>query len=251
MAGTDRALRLERMGQVPLLPFEFTLAALRFGHSMIGPSYHLNEVLKEALRAPIRMFQDTGPDWERRDRTAGDSLEGQRVLPTDWSLQWDLFLDVGAGATQWSQRINQQITAPLRSLPLQRASRRERSLPFRTLWRGYEQGLPSGQSLARELGVATVALEDDDDPVWLYVLKEADLVGDKGQRLGPLGSTLVGEVMIELLRHDQNSYVNGQRNWKPTLQFDDYRRGFDLAEFLKHAKVPISIEQWREDRLLK
>jgi hypothetical protein len=248
LASTNRALWLDRLGPAPLLPFEFTLAALRFGHSMIGPSYHLNDELQGRIGVPIQMFQDSGPDWAQRDMTAVNSLEGQRVLPGDWSLQWDRFLDVGDGATQWAQRINPQLAAPLRSLPLQGASRRERSLPFRTLWRGYEQGLPSGQSLAEEFELSTAALEKDDDPLWLYVLREAAEVGDKGLHLGPLGSTLVGEVMIGLLRRDEYSYLNS--SWRPTLEIDYPSRGFDLAEFLKHAGVPISAEQWRDDRRL-
>jgi hypothetical protein len=43
-----------------------------------------------------------------------------------------------------------------------------------------------------ELAVYGVGLEQS-TPLWYYVLKEAD-VGEDGQRLGPVGGRIVGEV---------------------------------------------------------
>ena len=44
-------------------------------------------------------------------------------------------------------------------------------------------------------------------PLWYYILKEAELIGD-GLQLGPVGGRIVGEVFIGLLQLDPNSYLS-------------------------------------------
>lgn len=230
----------------PLLPYEFTLAAFRFGHSMVGETYHLNDELQKALSRPFRMFADTKADFRSRDRDAADTLEGERALPKAWTVQWDRFLELASGETQWSGKIDLALASSLQRLPLRGVSEPERSLPFRTLLHGYEQNLPSGQSLARELGVKIPpALAKASDPLWIYVLREA-AIARGGLRLGPLGSTLVGEVLIGILRHDENSFVNRDPDWIPTLEArSGSQTSFDLADFLMHADVPVTAVEWR------
>jgi hypothetical protein len=66
---------------------------------------------------------------------------------------------------------------------------------------------------------------DDSTPLWFYVLREARVLGDGGQHLGPVGGRIVGEV--------------SQRGWKPTLP----QRGgrvtgdFKMVDFLTFAGV--------------
>jgi hypothetical protein len=40
---------------------------------------------------------------------------------------------------------------------------------------------------------------------------------ENGERLGPVGSRIVGEVFIGLLRADRSSYLASERHWRPTL----------------------------------
>ena len=239
--------RRARLKPTPLLPYEFTLAAYRFGHSMIGPAYHLNYSLQHRLGdTPIRLCDDMAADWPTRDRAAADSLEGERALPADWTVQWDRFLDLESGLTQWSRRIDPVLAHPLRRLPVQTTDERQRSLAFQTLMRGYDQGLPSGQALARHLGLEPPAGLDGSDPLWLYVLKEAAAV-EAGRRLGPLGATLVAEVLIGLLRADRGSILH-QPGWRPELAPRSGRTGFDLADFLIHSGAPITARDWDRRR---
>ena len=64
-------------------------------------------------------------------------------------------------------------------------------------------------------------------PLWFYVLREADRLGN-GTRLGPLGGLIVGGVIVGLMQRDPNAYLNAAPGWKPTLgagpgRFDDGR----------------------------
>ena len=54
-------------------------------------------------------------------------------------------------------------------------------------------------------------------PLWYYVLKEAEVL-EKGYRLGPVGSHIVGDVIVAALAADPASYINvAGPNWTPTL----------------------------------
>src|SRR6185369_3675423 len=54
-------------------------------------------------------------------------------------------------------------------------------------------------------------------PLWYYILKEAQVRGN-GERLGPVGTTIVSEVFVGLVEGDRQSFlsVNG-RHWRPDL----------------------------------
>ena len=87
-------------------------------------------------------------------------------------------------------------------------------------------GIPSGQAIARTMGVPVLtpiqldALTpfgmEKSTPLWFYTLKEAELMED-GLRLGPVGGRIVGEVFIGLLKADDTSYLAAQPNWTPVL----------------------------------
>jgi len=100
------------------------------------------------------------------------------------------------------------------------------SLASRNLMRHVNFGIPSGQAIARRMGVPALtpvqldALKPFDmersTPLWLYILKEAELM-EQGLRLGPVGGRIVGEVFIGLLRADESSYLATRPNWTPVL----------------------------------
>ena len=59
---------------------------------------------------------------------------------------------------------------------------------------------------------------------------------EKGLRLGPVGSRIVGEVFIGLLKADETSYLSAQPRWKPVLPAA--RRGdFRITDLLTFAGV--------------
>jgi hypothetical protein len=107
-------------------------------------------------------------------------------------------------------------------------------LARRNLRRGFLFSIPTGQSIAKEMKVRVLserelkknasaavaaALEANDKlllnhtPLWFYVLKEAE-VRANGNTLGEVGSRIVAETIIGLLRKDPDSYLN--HNWDPS-----------------------------------
>ena len=127
----------------------------------------------------------------------------------------------------------------------------ELPLPVRTLWRGARVGLPSGQDVARALAItpldsdqeiATGSHRDvlieygfhEDTPLWYYILKEAEILG-KGRRLGPIGSRIVANVVVDALRADPNSYVSISPDWKPMLDGEAAGTIRKLLLFINHG----------------
>src|SRR6185369_10365859 len=112
----------------------------------------------------------------------------------------------------------------------------EARLPVRNLLRGYMLRLPVGQAVATALelpvmspaALQEVARDVSDEqlaalnagdfarhtPLWYYILAEAATA--PFGRLGPVGSTIVAEVLIGLIRGSKDSILR-KRNWKPTL----------------------------------
>jgi hypothetical protein len=71
-------------------------------------------------------------------------------------------------------------------------------------------------------------------PLWFYILAEAKALAD-GQHLGPVGSTIVAEVLIGLVRRSEGSILRNPY-WRPSLpraQFDT----FTLSDLLTLAGV--------------
>jgi len=69
-------------------------------------------------------------------------------------------------------------------------------------------------------------------PLWYYVLAEAAHGG--GQRLGPVGSTIVAEVLVGLVRRSPDSIFKGKRHRRPSLPSSSPGT-FTLADLLRLA----------------
>jgi hypothetical protein len=61
-------------------------------------------------------------------------------------------------------------------------------------------------------------------PLWYYVLREAD-VQCGGDRLGSVGATIVGEVLVGLLDLDKTSVRHAPKDWRPTFSLVELLTG--------------------------
>lgn len=220
-------LKFYKPKNTPFMPVEFSVAAYRFGHSMVRPTYVINNTVPE-----LPIFLPSGK--------AGplDDFRGFRPLPAFWTVSWKKFFKIGNEAPQASRKIDTKLADGLSKLPGERGEMR--SLPLRNLRRGRALGLPSGRRVAlaiggqdplspRELG------RDNPVPLWFYILKEAE-VREKGARLGQVGARIVAEVLIGLLAGDPLSYLRVEPQWRPTLPAA--KKGeFTMADLIKFAQA--------------
>jgi hypothetical protein len=194
----------------PFIPVEFADAAYRFGHPQIRPTYRLNQ-----HAAGLTVFPD---------------LAGGRPVPAARTIDWAWFFALpGRPAPQASKRIDARLVHALVDLPEAVVGETERpeqhSLAYRDLERGLDCDLPSGEAVARLLGLTPVAKDaiglqafdwTGETPLWFYVLKEAEVQCD-GERLGEVGGRIVAEVLLGLIEGDPHSYRNIDPHWRPTL----------------------------------
>ena len=71
-------------------------------------------------------------------------------------------------------------------------------------------------------------------PLWYYLLAEAKHHGE-GNRLGPVGSRIIAEVLAQLVRRSEDSILQIP-NWIPTLR-QAHPNVFTVADLLRFAKV--------------
>ena len=201
--GREFRLQWYRPKRNAFMPVEFSAAAYRFGHSQVRPAYHLNDVVRDR---PIFLPGEVGPL---------DDLRGFRPLPGQWTIDWKLFLQIQGSEPQPSRKIDAKLAGGLFNLPGS-----DLPLAQRNLMRGQALSLPSGQAVAKLLGIEPLDSEAlggavDPTPLWFYILKESELGG--GERLGAVGGRIVAEVLLGLLEGDPRSWVNVEPNWTPTL----------------------------------
>jgi hypothetical protein len=216
----------------PYIPVEWSVAAYRFGHSMIRQKYHLNATLRGFRNGePIDIFIENPTPEDRLQH-----LDGRRLLPPFWSIDWRMFFDFGEALEdlQPARKIDAKLAGGLQFLP--GITDAAKQLAHRNLKRGKSMGLPSGEVLARRLCIRPLRRQqtglDRDAPLWFYVLKEAEILGD-GENLGPVGSTIVLETMLGMLAADPFSFLRTDPTWEPVIPpgGDD----FGMAELLTYA----------------
>ena len=54
-------------------------------------------------------------------------------------------------------------------------------------------------------------------------------------RLGDVGGTIVGEVFVQILKSDRNSYLAANPQWRPTLP--SWTGNFAMTDLLTYADV--------------
>ena len=225
-AAVDAALKERRFykvgpgaaDQAPYIPLEFSGAAYRFGHSMVRDTYHFNAVFKPGTPTNL-IFTFTA---------RGGFFGGDRY-PTNWLVDWAQFFDglrVGISA-QRAMRIDPALS---KELVIPMGPGKSRPLAALNLERAFKHyQLPSGQKVALRMGIKPltpaqltggIAGAEMDalgltqlTPLWLYLLKEAELQ-HAGEQLGDVGGTIVAEVLVGLLAADPESILS-HPEWRP------------------------------------
>lgn len=217
------------LGEEPAMPIEFSVAAYRFGHSMIRDNYGWN-----------RNFPGTGLDLLFAFSGVSGNMFGSPTLPSNWPVDWRRLYDFSHVAgiepppfLNTTRSIDTALAITLNALPEVSSEGPKAALAVRNLLRGRLLGLPTGQAVAEAIGGPVMTTEqvrqgphapvlqehgfDAQTPLWYYILKEAEVFND-GLRLGPVGSRLLAETFVGLVQGSRNSVLSPANTyWRPTL----------------------------------
>lgn len=227
------------------IPVEFSVAAYRFGHSMI------NQELK------LKPSGDVHSIFSNEFGRGFDKIKNQKQV-----VEWEALFDFD-GNYQRAEKLDTQLAAILLNLPfIDSTNPADKSLATRNLRRGQSFLLPSGESVAacmerddaeindvknliRNVSQAHNINLDNGTPLWFYILAEAEEIGrvdnggsKPGEGLGPVGGTIVAETLIGLLELDEESYLGHNRDWAPTLGSNGV---FTMKDLLTMANTAVEL----------
>lgn len=204
MAEGPRLWHVDRPAALAM-PVEFSAAAFVLAPSMARATYDYNANFRQMDRGTLATRAVLGAGGR-----GPDALEETHII------QWDAFLPLRAEAPQRARRLDTLLAG---------AGETVEALATHHLLRGVRLGLPTGQAVARHMGLRPLrddtllaALPDhqrvaalpfcEATPLWFYILAEAgNPEGPAGRHLGPVGSRIVAEALWNLVRHSDASIL--------------------------------------------
>lgn len=188
VSSTESRLTIAAHLQPGSLPIEFTDAAYRFGHSLIRPVYRLNTEMR-ANEQERRINPSLNGRRQIFAASGSAGLNGFREFPAEWAIDWNLYFEIdrkldlaslpqGIRRVQAAYKIDTSLVNPLAYLPefstpakpgsyAANADGSPRALPGqianlaqRNLIRGAQHQLPSGQDVARAMGIDPIQTKD-------------------------------------------------------------------------------------------
>ena len=223
----------------PYIPVEFSVAAYRFGHSQVRPSYRANfgTSATDVNQQFFAMIFDHALSGSPDPADLRGGCRGPRRY-----IDWQTFFDFGDGRVRPNKLIDTTLSSALFHL-LGQPTGSPDSLAIRNLLRNLTMTVPSGQAVARamklpvlkpiELAELAPYHLDERTPLWFYVLREAQ-VEAAGRHLGSVGGRIVGEVIYGLIEGDNQSYLAQDPEWTPTYGVGDT---FEMTHLLTKAGV--------------
>ncbi len=243
------------------IPVEFAVAAHRFGHSMVRDDYDVN-----AFKSSIPIFHESFDP--------NKSLVGFQPSPKNLAIDWDLFFDqeglfgITKNSGQQAYKPDMSLVPELRLLPLPETGLGPAELANRNLLRGQQLGLPSGQDVAKAMGVEPLrddqviigpAIDSKDTaaitaygsgfsgkaPLWAYLgaenvnqvfsVSDGRISGRDGDwSLGPVGGRIVVETIVGLLLDDNTSILHNP-SYRPPKADVDHKGRYGFREIINAA----------------
>ena len=232
---------LDRAGKLQM-PVEFSVAAYRFGHTMVRNKFQPN-----SKKTNVELFSN-------------ELSNGFSFVKPELTVEWEHLFSTGSLCK--SKLIDEQLANELIVLPDEvvgsGADDLERSLAFRNLVRGRSLGLPDGRAVAHAIADAGYPLDPDIDlklnnvkgwskvpagvkselkesiPLFFYLLRESS-VCNNGEKLGPTASAILMEVFGGILLHCNSSFLNS--DWSPSDSIAGFNSDLTLEDILKFVGV--------------